>query len=92
MPRRAEVRGFPPARPADPASPLQAIARSLKIFCEGPTRYCPFLLQCPESPCLILVKGRLMASGEEGLFDFCPSKRRRSAWVGVPQLRFAERM
>src|SRR6516165_8239008 len=93
MPRRAEVRGFPPARPADPASPLQDIARSLKIFCEGPTRYCPFLLRCRESPCLILVKGRLMASGEEGLFDFLPEQAvPERVGAGVPRLRFAERM
>jgi Beta-lactamase len=54
-----------------------------KSFDEGPTRYCAFLLRWLESTCLILVKGRLMASGEEeGLFDFLKSKRRRSAWVG----------
>jgi transposase len=64
------------------------------LFDEGPTRYCAFLLRCLESPCLILVKGRLMASGEEeGLFDFLPEQAApERVGGGLPRLRFAERM
>src|SRR6202045_3678851 len=56
--------------------------------------YCAFLLRCLESPCLILVKGRLMASGEEeGLVDFLPEQAApERVGGGVPRLRFAERM
>src|ERR1700726_2999659 len=56
--------------------------------------YCAFLLRCLESPCLILVKGRLMASGEEeGLFDFLPEQAApERVGGGLPRLRFAERM
>jgi hypothetical protein len=52
------------------------------------------LLRCLESSCLILVKGRLMASGEEeGLSDFLPEQAAQErVGGGLPRLRFAERM